>query len=81
MTIEDAALLEGGNLNQRPKGVIKFLYEWVRGFAGILVANPMGEVGIAFNTRRFARAFIVEGMDAPHVAVGRPTWNGREDEF
>jgi L-asparaginase / beta-aspartyl-peptidase len=41
---------------------INHLARRVGGTAGIILANPRGQVGYAFNTPRMARAFIVEGM-------------------
>jgi beta-aspartyl-peptidase (threonine type) len=68
-------LLEAGLTPQEAADrAIRLVYERVKGFAGLLVADPAGRVGIAFNTRHFARAYWVEGMDEPIVGVDRDPW-------
>jgi len=63
-------LLEAGRTPQEAATeALQILYERVGGYAGLLVVNPQGQVGIAFNTQRFARAYIVDGMEKPFVAV------------
>lgn len=49
----------------------------VGGTAGLIVLDRTGRVGVAYNTKRMARAFLVEGMPHPYVAVDRAEWQGR----
>jgi beta-aspartyl-peptidase (threonine type) len=58
--------------NRPPREVacdaIAYLARRVGGTGGIILADPHGRVGFAFNTPRMARAFVVEGM--AQVAAG-----------
>ena len=53
---------------------VRLMAERLNGRAGLIVLDRFGRVGCDYNTRRMARAYIVEGMDAPYVAVGRRVW-------
>lgn len=48
---------------------ISLLKRKVDGYGGVIAMNKEGEVGIAFNTPRMARAYITETMTEPFVAV------------
>ncbi len=56
---------------------IQALAARVGGTAGLIVLDPMGRVGVAYNTKRMARAYYVDGMARPYVAVDRTEWQWR----
>ena len=55
---------------------MQMLAERVNGSAGLIVLNPAGHAGFAYNTKRMARAYLNEGMGSPYVAVDRTEWAG-----
>ncbi len=57
---------------------IQLMQDRVDGFGGILAVDPAGRVGMAFNSRRFARAYWEEGMAKPAAGVGRSPWQKRK---
>jgi isoaspartyl peptidase/L-asparaginase-like protein (Ntn-hydrolase superfamily) len=46
---------------------LRILEKKTRGYGGIIALNPHGEVGIAFNTPRMARAYQLSSMRTPVV--------------
>jgi beta-aspartyl-peptidase (threonine type) len=67
--------LEAGLAPQEAaENAIQFMQDRVQGYAGILIVNPKGQIGVAFNSRRFARAYWSDGMDKPVAAVDRNPW-------
>jgi len=48
---------------------LKILKKKASGYGGIIVLNPEGDVGIAFNTPRMARAYQTSSMRSPIVEV------------
>jgi beta-aspartyl-peptidase (threonine type) len=70
-------VLEAGLLPQQAADrAVQMLAERVNGSAGLIVLNPAGQVGFAYNTRRMARAYLTEGMESPYVAADRTEWAG-----
>jgi beta-aspartyl-peptidase (threonine type) len=56
------ALADECEPRQVARAAIEHLAQRVGGTAGIILADPHGRIGFAFNTRRMARAFRIEGM-------------------
>ena len=48
---------------------IDLLQKKVDGFGGVIAMNVKGELGVAYNTARMARAYINETMNAPVIDV------------
>jgi L-asparaginase / beta-aspartyl-peptidase len=48
---------------------LRILEKKTSGYGGVIVLNPHGEVGIAFNTPRMARAYQTSSMRSPIVDV------------
>jgi beta-aspartyl-peptidase (threonine type) len=48
---------------------VRMLSDRVSGKGGLILIDHQGRVGCAYNTSQMARAYIVEGMDAPEVAI------------
>ncbi len=70
-------MLESGAApEQAADQAIRTLAARVGGTAGLIVLDRLGRVGVAYNTKRMARAFLVEGMSHPYVAVDRTEWQG-----
>lgn len=70
-------MLESGTSPQQAaEQAVQALAARVGGTAGLIALDRLGQVGVAYNTKRMARAFIVEGMVRPYVAVDRAEWHG-----
>jgi len=68
-------MLESGAAPQEAADrAIQALAARVGGTAGLIALDRLGRVGFAYNTKRMARAFLVEGMERPYVAVDRTEW-------
>jgi L-asparaginase / beta-aspartyl-peptidase len=48
---------------------IRILKSKAKGYGGVIALNPKGEVGIAFNTPRMARAYRTSSMRSPIIEV------------
>jgi len=71
-------LLESGQTAQRAAdGAIRLMRERVGGFAGILVVEPSGAIGISYHSACFARGWWTEDMDEAKAAVRGETWTPR----
>jgi beta-aspartyl-peptidase (threonine type) len=68
-TIIDLMELNGGNPQTAAEKGIDILKRKADGDGGVIVLNPLGIFGIAFNTPRMAHAYINETMSTPVVAV------------
>lgn len=73
------ALQSGLAPDEAAQRAIQMLAARVAGAAGVIVLNPLGQVGFAYNTKRMARAFLTEGMAYPYVAVDRTEWKEPKD--
>lgn len=70
-------MLESGTSPQQAaEQAVQALAARVGGTAGLIALDRLGQVGVAYNTKRMARAFLVEGMVRPYVAVDRAEWHG-----
>lgn len=69
-------LESGASPQQAAEQAVQALAARVGGTAGLIALDRLGQVGVAYNTKRMARAFIVEGMVRPYVAVDRAEWHG-----
>jgi len=68
-TVIDMLDQNGGNPTEAAKRGIDLLKRKVDGYGGVIVMNRNGEVGIAYNTPRMARAYMTEHMSEPHCEV------------
>jgi len=68
-TVIDLLERHNGDPEKATKEGIAYLKKKVNGYGGLIAINTRGNVGIAFNTPRMARAYITSEMDAPVVAV------------
>ncbi len=68
-SIIDVMETNGGNSLAAAERGIELLKRKVDGYGGVIVMNHHGNVGVAFNTPRMARAYIHEGMAEPVIAV------------
>jgi len=59
----------GSNAQTAAEHGIRMLEKKVDGLGGLICLSAQGEVGIAYNTPRMARAYIYQGMNKPFVAV------------
>jgi beta-aspartyl-peptidase (threonine type) len=59
----------GGNAESAAQRGIDLLQRKVDGFGGVIAMNARGEIGIAFNTPRMARAYMNETISKPVVLV------------
>jgi L-asparaginase / beta-aspartyl-peptidase len=48
---------------------IRLLKTKAKGYGGVIALNPQGEVGVAFNTPRMARAYLTSSMRSPIIEV------------
>jgi beta-aspartyl-peptidase (threonine type) len=63
-------LLEGGETPREAAAhAVTLLRDKVDGRGGVIMMNPTGQVGFAFNTARMAYAYLTEGMEKPVVGV------------
>lgn len=68
-TVIDLMDVNGGNPQQAADRGIEILHRKADGFGGVIVLNKDGDIGVAFNTPRMARAYINSGMNNPYIAV------------
>ncbi|MBP1648951.1 MAG: Asparaginase [Bacteroidetes bacterium] len=68
-SVIDCMERNGGNAEGACCAGIEMLRRKVHGYGGIIALNKKGEVGMAFNTPRMARAHMTIGMKSPVVAV------------
>jgi beta-aspartyl-peptidase (threonine type) len=59
----------GGDPEQAARGAVALLKKKTGGRGGVIVLNAVGNVGIAFNTPRMARAYITTSTKGPIAAV------------
>ena len=59
----------GGDPEQAAQDGLKTLIRKTEGYGGIIALNNAGHIGIAFNTRRMARAYVTSDMRTAFVAV------------
>jgi beta-aspartyl-peptidase (threonine type) len=51
------------------EAALRMLSDRVSGKGGLILIDHEGRIGYAYNTSQMARAFIIEGMDAPEVGI------------
>ena len=68
-TVVDLMARLGGDPAAAAEEALRILVRKVDGFGGVIALNRRGEVGLAHNTPRMARAYITADMSAPFVAV------------
>ncbi|MCC6397175.1 MAG: isoaspartyl peptidase/L-asparaginase [Bacteroidetes bacterium] len=68
-TVVDLMALHNGDPAKAAKEGLKILVRKSDGFGGIIALNKAGDVGVAFNTPRMARAYITSSMDSPLVQI------------
>jgi beta-aspartyl-peptidase (threonine type) len=59
----------GGEAEQAAKDGIAMLRRKVKGYGGVIALNTQGNIGIAYNTPRMARAYMTSAMKSPEAAV------------
>lgn len=69
-------LESGASPQQAAEQAVQALAARVGGTAGLIALDRLGQVGVAYNTKRMARAYLTEGMVRPYVAVDRAEWHG-----
>jgi beta-aspartyl-peptidase (threonine type) len=70
-------LESGQTAQQAADNAIRLMRDRVGGFAGILVVDPDGAIGISFHSACFARGWWTEGMEKPMAAVRQEAWTPR----
>jgi L-asparaginase / beta-aspartyl-peptidase len=68
-TVVDFMDRNGGDPQLAADDGVKTLERKVDGFGGVIAMNNEGQIGIAYNTPRMARAFITARMKSPTVGV------------
>jgi beta-aspartyl-peptidase (threonine type) len=68
-TVVDFMDRNGGDPQLAADDGVKTLERKVDGFGGVIAMNNEGQIGIAYNTPRMARAFITSRMKSPTVGV------------
>lgn len=68
-TVIDLMEMNGGAPLAAARNGVDVLKQKADGFGGVIAMNNRGQVGIAFNTPRMARAYMTEEMNEPFVAV------------
>lgn len=68
-TVVDLMERQGGDPAKAAQEGVKLLARKVGGYGGVIALNTEGEIGIAFNTPRMARAYMQTGQTAPVVLV------------
>ena len=66
-TVVDLMELKRMTPTEAVQDALRILEKKTRGYGGIIALNPRGEIGIAFNTPRMARAYQVSSMRLPVV--------------
>lgn len=67
-------LESGQSAQQAADHAIRLMRDRVGGFAGMLVVEPSGAIGISFHSACFARGWWTEGMIESKAAVREETW-------
>ncbi len=68
-TVIDLMQHNGGDTETAVQEGIKILERKADGYGGLIAINNAGQIGIAYNTPRMARAFMNTGMKQPVVEV------------
>ncbi len=68
-TVIELMEANGGKPQEAAERGIEILRRKADGFGGVIVLNARGEVGVAFNTPRMARAYMTSAMREPFVAA------------
>ncbi|TAK60976.1 MAG: peptidase T [Bacteroidetes bacterium] len=68
-TVIDFLEQNGGDIHKAATKGVDLLKRKVDGYGGVIVMNNKGEVGVAYNTPRMARAYITEQMIEPIITV------------
>ena len=68
-TVVDLLGQHGGDPEKAAQEGVKILKRKVNGYGGVIVLTAQGDVGIAYNTPRMARAYIQTGLAEPVILV------------
>jgi beta-aspartyl-peptidase (threonine type) len=68
-TVVDLMDRNGGDPGKAAMDGLQILERKVEGYGGVIAMTNSGEIGVAFNTPRMARAYLTSDMKAPFVAV------------
>jgi beta-aspartyl-peptidase (threonine type) len=63
------AMTSGIGPSEAAQQAIRALESRIQGQGGIIVVDPKGELGFAFNTPHMAHAYLWEGMTKPEVGI------------
>jgi beta-aspartyl-peptidase (threonine type) len=63
------AMTSGIGPSEAAQQTIRTLESRIHGQGGIILVDPKGELGFAFNTRHMAHAYLTEGMIKPEVGI------------
>jgi L-asparaginase / beta-aspartyl-peptidase len=68
-TVADLIGGKGASTPAATEEAIRLLKTKAKGYGGVIALNPQGEVGVAFNTPRMARAYLTSSMRSPIIEV------------
>ena len=68
-TVVDIMEMNGGDPHAAAEKGIEIMKRKADGYGGVIVLNHRGEIGIAYNTPRMARAYMTSEMSEPFIAV------------
>ncbi|MFI5251056.1 MAG: isoaspartyl peptidase/L-asparaginase family protein [Bacteroidota bacterium] len=68
-TVIDLMEQKQGDVESAAQTGIQMLQKKVDGFGGVIAMNTKGEIAVAFNTSRMARAYMNGAMSIPFIAV------------
>jgi beta-aspartyl-peptidase (threonine type) len=63
------AMTSGIGPSEAAQQTIRTLESRIQGEGGIILVDPKGELGFAFNTPHMAHAYLSEGMTKPEVGI------------
>jgi beta-aspartyl-peptidase (threonine type) len=68
-TVIDLMDMHGGQPQIAIEKALELLHRKVEGFGGVIALNKDGNIGVAFNTPRMARAYMSDMMSEPFADV------------
>lgn len=68
-TVADLMATRTNNASRAAEEAIAILKNKAKGYGGVIALDPGGNIGVAFNTPRMARAYLTSSMRSPVVEV------------
>jgi beta-aspartyl-peptidase (threonine type) len=68
-TVVDLMDFHAGDVARAVRDALRILERKIDGYGGIIALNRLGQVAVAYNTPRMARAYLTSDMAAPYVGV------------